>query len=432
MVLLGTAVYAAFHGALVAQLDARIAAGLAELLEEYRNEGLAGLEEAIAARERSGVNGGLGYALFEANGRIAGRLATEKPAPGAKRITFLDEEQSRDAARAAVEILPGGLTLVVAADQEPLEEIDDTVLSLLLIALAATAGIGTAGALVLGAYLRKRLGRLGAKASAIMAGDLTQRMPLSGDNDEFDELSASLNAMLDRIVGLLENLRQVSSDIAHDLRTPLSHLRQRLERALGAEPWAMRAGIEDALEKTDELLALFAAILRISEIESQKLKRSFVRFDLSKLVGELCQSFAPAIEEGGRSIQWRVAPGVLVDGDRELLAQAVVNVLENAEKHTPPGTRIDVRLVETDARIRVTIADDGPGVTPQDRQRITGRFVRLEAARTTRGHGLGLNMVAAIAALHAADLELADNRPGLAVSLTLSAPLAQGMPHAAS
>jgi signal transduction histidine kinase len=274
---------------------------------------------------------------------------------------------------------------------------------------------------LLGAYLRKRLGRISATAQAIVAGDLSQRMPLSKRNDEFDRLAATLNAMLDRIAALMESLRQVSNDVAHDLRTPLSRLRTRLEIALSeiGDAQAPRCALQDALERTDELLALFSAILRISEVESQRLKESFERFDLSAEIEELCQSFAAPIEEGGRSLRWRVEPGLQLRGDCELIAQAVVNLLDNAQKHTPAGTRISVVLARSDERIRLEVADDGPGVPAAERTRITGRFVRLESARSTAGHGLGLNLVAAIALLHEAQLHFDDCRPGLIVVLTL-------------
>lgn len=424
VILLSIGAYLALHRALLDQLDVRMDSGLADLTAEYETEGLAGLEEEVRERGRSDMSGGLGYALFDSEGRrIAGRLAIGKPPPGTTRLEFLDEHRQPHEARADVRSLDGGLTLVAAADQEPLEAIDRKAFSLLFLALSAVAGIGVGGGLILGGYLRRRLGRISTGAQAIMGGDLAKRMPISGKDDEFDRLSESLNGMLDRIVALLENLRQVSSDIAHDLRTPLMHLRNRLDKALAQEgdPRAMRATVEDALAKTDEILTLFAAILRISEIESRKPRRSFVRFDLSALVLDVCQSFAPAIEDNGRSLKWSVASGVPLEGDRELVAQALVNLLENAQKHTPPGTRIDVRLELAASRPRLTVADDGPGVAEQDLERITGRFIRLDGARDSSGHGLGLNMVAAIADLHDADLSLRDNHPGLAVTLTFAA-----------
>jgi signal transduction histidine kinase len=418
--ILGAVLYFAFHRSLLDQLDGRLTNEVIELEADYRGEGFDGLKKAIAEREHASLSGEIGYAVFDSEGqRIAGQLDTPKPPPGARNIVFLDPREGPDPARARVRALGDGLSLVVAADLEPVEQINSTMFSLLLAAMGAVVVIGLVGGLTLGAYLRERLGRISTTAQAIMAGDLTQRMPLSARNDEFDRLSATLNAMLDRISSLLDNLRQVSNDVAHDLRTPLSRLRNRLERALAEDEDlpSLRAAVEDSLGKTDELLMLFSAILRISEVESQKLKRSFVRFNLSEELQEICQSFAPAIEDGGRSLHWLIEPEIWLDGDRELLAQAVINLIENAQKHTPPGTEIDLGLQSSKAGVRLTVADNGPGVAEKDRPRITGRFIRLEEARTTAGHGLGLNLVAAIAGLHRAELRFADNHPGLLVSL---------------
>lgn len=418
--LLGAALYFAFHHALLDQLDSRLGNEAIELTMQYRSGGLASLKKAISEREQAGLSGELGYAVFDAAGhRIAGQMDTPRPAPGTQDIVFIDPREGPDAARADTRALAGDLTLVVAADRAPVEQIDATVFSLLLAGFGAVLVIGLGGGLVLGAYLRTRLGRISTAAEAIMAGDLTQRMALSGRNDEFDRLSATLNAMLDRIAALLDNLRQVSNDIAHDLRTPLSRLRTGLEKALGddSDPAAAKCAIQEALGKTDELLALFSAILRISEIESQKLEQSLLGFDLSADLQELCQSFAAPIEESGRELRWHIEPNIGIHGNRELLAQAVVNLIENAQKHTPAGTKISVTLERAAERIRLTVADDGPGVDAADRDRIAGRFIRLEGARTTPGHGLGLNLAAAVAALHHAELRFSDNAPGLRATL---------------
>jgi len=280
---------------------------------------------------------------------------------------------------------------------------------------------------LLGGYLQKRLGRISAAAQGIMAGDLNQRIATSPRNDEFDQLAVTLNHMLDRICGLLDNLQQVSGDIAHDMRTPLSRLRSRLERA-HADAESNKdtvASIEGSLAAVDELLALFSAILRISEVESGQPKRAFRSFDLSALVQEICQSYAPAIEDNGRTMHWQVADGIHLTGDQELLAQALINLVENAQKHTPAGTHIDVSLERSAAALVISVSDTGPGVRDEDKGRITGRFIRLEQARSTSGNGLGLNLVAAIASLHDGKLTFEDNSPGLRAIISLPV---SGMP----
>ena len=421
IILLGGAVYLAIHAALLSQLEERISNETLALAAEYQREGLVGLKEEIAEQESIGLAADLGYALFDASGaHIAGTMDTQRPlARGMQNIIFNDPQEGPDPARAQVSMLGEGLTLVVAADREPVEKIDATILSLLLVALAGVLVIGLAGGLLLGTYLRKRLGVINTAAQAIMGGDLNHRMALSGNNDEFDQLASTLNAMLNRICALMDNLRQVSSDVAHDLRTPLSHLHTRLEQALASEQDmpAMRKAVGAALVQTDELLALFAAILRISEIESGRIKQSFVHFKLSELVEELCQSFAPVFEDGGYTLSWAVEPDIGINGDRDLLAQTLINLLENTLKHTPAGSLISVELSRGPDSIRLVVADNGPGISAGDHERVTGRFTRLEQARSTPGNGLGLNLVRAIADLHHAQLLLSDRQPGLQVAI---------------
>lgn len=426
MVLLGTVIYFAFHAALINQLDSGIVNEMAELTADYQHRGLVGLTDAIEQREEASTTNDLGYALFDKAGtKVAGRLDTPMPPVGAKDIIFVDPREGPDPARARVRRLDNGMTLVIAADRAPVEAINKTMLSLLLGAFLAVLAVGVVGGLVLGGYLQKRLGRISAAAQGIMAGDLSQRIATSSRSDEFDQLAVTLNHMLDRIGALLENLQQVSGDIAHDMRTPLSRLRTRLERAHSEaeSDKATAASIEDSLSAVDELLALFSAILRISEVESGQPKRAFRPFDVSALVQEICQSYGPAIEDNGRFMRWQVRDDIHLSGDRELLAQALINLVENAQKHTPVGTHIEVSLERSIQTATISVCDSGPGVSDADRSRITGRFIRLEQARSTPGNGLGLNLVAAIVALHDGQLTFEDNAPGLRAIISL--PLGQ-------
>lgn len=245
-------------------------------------------------------------------------------------------------------------------------------------------------------------------------------MPIGGD-DEFDRLATVLNAMLDRIGALIGNLRQVSSDIAHDLRTPLTRLRAEAERAAGEWDGSeiARARLHKVVAQADEVLEIFAALLRISEIEAGGGRRGFGPLDLSTLVEEMSESYEPALRDGGRQLRWTVVPGVTITGDRQLLAQAIVNLIENAATHTPPGTMVEVMLDHAPDGIRLSVRDDGPGIAMADRERVLQRFTRLDASRATPGHGLGLSLVTAIAGMHAMDLRLEDAAPGLRVVLHL-------------
>ncbi|MBN8829367.1 MAG: HAMP domain-containing histidine kinase [Sphingomonadales bacterium] len=416
--LLGAAVYYAAHAALARQMDASIEQATGGLLTELHDDGVDGIREAVGQRESRGPDT-LGYALFDPAGRkIAGQMNTSRPDTGWHRIIFIDPKEGPDPARALVTALPDGSRLVVAADLEPLEEIDRTILAMFGIASLALAGIGLFATILLGGYLRRRLGRIERTAAAIVGGDLTPRMDIGPADDEFDRVAASLNAMLDRIEGLVLNLRQVTSDLAHDLRTPLARLRNQLEtlRDRSSDP-DCAAVAEDAVERADDVLRLFEAILRISELDEGSLRRHFGPVDLGVLVEELGEIHAPIAEDEGRSLQWKGQSGCIVNGDRELIAQALINLIENALCHTPPGSRIVLTASCNAEKVTASVVDDGPGIAPEDRSRVLERFVRLESSRSTAGHGLGLSLVRAIAQAHGAEIALRDAEPGLEIAL---------------
>jgi signal transduction histidine kinase len=224
--------------------------------------------------------------------------------------------------------------------------------------------------------------------------------------------------MLDHIGQLMDSLRHVSDDIAHDLRTPLARLRAVLEEASdSANPEIQRSLIDKALIRMDSVIALFGTILRISEIERGAVRDHFAPMRLDGLAQEIIESYGPAAQDGGRSISASIAEGVTISGDEGLIGQAIVNLIENAIKHTPPGTSIMVTIAIQGERAILTVADDGPGVPAEDRPLVLRRFGRGEISRSTSGHGLGLTLVAAVAATHRAELILDDAAPGLAVSL---------------
>ena len=234
--------------------------------------------------------------------------------------------------------------------------------------------------------------------------------------------------MLDRIEGLLENLRQVSNDVAHDLRTPLARLRTKLERGVVEHQRGVSSGalLEEAIDQVDDVLRLFAAILRIAEIESGETRRFFAKVDLSQLIQDLAESYSPAISDDGRTLTWSIEPDLFVDGDRELLAQAVINLLENAARHTPVGTIIRLTAVRADELACISVTDNGPGVPADEIGRIVKRFARSEDSRSKPGHGLGLNLVCAIARLHGGRLDFRDAAPGLNAIIELHARTSSG------
>lgn len=421
---LGVAVIFFAHAAFMRQLEAQIIEDSGALAAEYRLEGQKGLNFAIGEREAGNATNELLYAVFARDGRrISGGLHARRPVTGWSDLDFQDPLEGPDVARAWAVDLDDGTRLVVGADRSVVERVDGMLGGIFLAAFAVILLLSLSGALLLGAYLRRRLAGISGAADRIMAGDIRRRVPESGTGDEFDALAHALNRMLDRITGLLENLRQLSGDIAHDLRTPLARLRSHLEESLEdvGGPERQRARLSSALEQTDGVLALFAAILRISEIEGGRRKASFRAIDLSEMTSDIVDSYIPAVAEGGRSLSSHVTVAATVQGDHELLAQAIINLLDNAQMHTPPGTQIDLVLEKDATAVRVVICDNGPGVPVEQHDAIFRRFVRLDRGRTISGNGLGLNLVAAIVAMHDGRVEVGDNGPGLKIGFSLPA-----------
>jgi hypothetical protein len=419
LALLGVVVFAVMHLAFAHQLDSMVMDEARTLQEEYATGGEHELAEAISEREASTSSTRMLYAVFAPNGRrIYGSLETKRPRPGVHPISFFDPgEGPGDSARAATADLPDGNRVVVAVDSEWLERIEGVVIVIFSLAFIGSLVVGFGGAVILGSYLQGRLHSISSSAEAIIAGDTRRRMPVSSRKDEFDQLAATLNRMLDRIEGLLENLQQVSSDVAHDLRTPLARLRNHLER--GTLTSNDDALIPDAIRQVDEVLSLFSAILRVAEVESGETKRFFAPVDVTALLYEVAESFSLSFEDAGRIFLWSIEPDIKIDGDRDLLAQAMINLVENAQRHTPAGTIVRMTAVSAGDFVSLQVEDNGPGVPKADLARITKRFARLEGSRNTAGHGLGLSLVSAVAKLHGGRLLLRSTKSGLSATIEI-------------
>jgi signal transduction histidine kinase len=257
-----------------------------------------------------------------------------------------------------------------------------------------------------------------------MRGNLARRIALRGTSDEFDRLSANLNEMLDRIQMLMDGLRQVSNDIAHDLRTPLTRLRQRLElaRTKATTVADFETAVDKAIAETDEILDTFGALLRIAQIEAGTRRAAFTDVDLSGVCQTIVETYAAVAEDHQHALESRIAEGVTVQGDRQLLTQMIANIVENALRHTPDGTRIELELAGLPAAPVCTIRDNGPGIPEPERQKVFRRFYRLDSSRATPGSGLGLSLVAAVAELHRIAVEIGDGQPGLKVTLRFAPP----------
>jgi signal transduction histidine kinase len=279
--------------------------------------------------------------------------------------------------------------------------------------------IAIIGGFVLSLGFLRQVEAISNTAEAIIAGDLRRRIPLRSGGDELDRLAATLNRMLDRITNLMESLRQVSNDIAHDLRTPLGRLRQDLDevRRMPRDSAEYERAIDQAVRESDEILQTFGALLRIAQIESGSRKSGFGIVNLSELVEQIADTYRPVADDEGRTFVTVTAQNVNVEGDRELLAQMIINLVENAISHTGTGTTIELLLERSGDTGVLTVSDNGPGVPGEELKNIFKRFYRLEPSRGTPGNGLGLSLVDAIAGLHGLSLEASENTPGLRVTL---------------
>jgi signal transduction histidine kinase len=249
----------------------------------------------------------------------------------------------------------------------------------------------------------------------VIGGDLSRRIPVDPAGDDIEELVAKLNRMLDELEKLVEGVRRVSDNIAHDLRTPLARLRNRLELLRSEAEEDKRPVVEQALAEADGLLATFNALLRIARIESGPGSSVFEAVDLSVLVDDVAELYEPLVEEAGKELVVRNQRGVSIRGDRDLVFQALANLVDNSLKYTPGGGRIEISLTTTGDEVDVIVSDDGPGISPAEREKVFQRFYRLDWSRSSPGAGLGLSLVAAVAELHQAKVHLEEYHPGLRV-----------------
>ncbi len=271
----------------------------------------------------------------------------------------------------------------------------------------------------------RRIDTISGTANKIMSGNLSERVPVTRRNDEFDALATNLNLMLDRIEALLQGLKEVTDNVAHDLKTPLNRLRNKAEAALrdGTSPEAQRQALETTISESDKLIRTFNALLMIARAEAGAPSGAFADVDMSAVAADVAELYEPAAEEAGMTLETAIAPGVMLRANRELIGQALVNLLENALKYYegPDGQagRISLGIREAGGRVLIEVADNGPGVPAEERGRVVERFVRLEKSRTEPGSGLGLSLVAAVARLHRGELRLEDNNPGLRAIIDL-------------
>ena len=420
---------------LTRQLNQTIDAELTGLSEQYRAGGLNQLVRTVAAR--SETPGNSLYFVADARGRrVAGNLTGvspdlwsstgpvefiySRPAPGGieSRLAF-----------ANVFRLPGDYRLIVGRDIEDRRELARVVRSAMLWGLGVMALFGIGGGYWVSRNLLQRIDAVSATSRTIMDGNLSGRLPVNGSGDELDRLSESLNLMLARIEQLMAGLTEVSDNIAHDLKTPLNRLRNRVEGALQEAhvEGDYREVLERTIEEADELIKTFNAILSIARLEAGAGGANREKLDLSELVHDVAELYEPVAEERGLLLKAETAKPIHIRANRQLLGQAIANLIDNAIKYgaresadRSKGSKpmVDIRTRANGVVAEIVVTDRGPGVPEAERERVIERFVRLEASRSEPGSGLGLSLVAAVARLHGGSLRLEDNHPGLRVVLS--------------
>ncbi len=367
------------------------------------------------------------YLLLDAKGRlVVGNLHYRPAAAGWHTVPLVGavgkDNDDADSVELYVEHFPDGRWLVVGRDDRSMIEFGETLSHIFSrLAIVAVVLVLLAGGFTSWRYL-SRIDVLGERVQRVLEGEHHLLVEGSGRGDEIDRLALRLNRMLARNRVLMEGMRQVSNDVAHDLRTPLIRVRQHLEYCLvqsPSSPLAPRIGL--ALDDLDAVLGTFAALLRISRVEASERRAEFAEHDLSAVFRDVLETYGPVAEDAGYFLHGEIESGLRISCDRQLVVQSLVNLIENALHHTPVGTVIVLGLRRSGQRLVGYVQDTGPGIPAEDRGRVLGRFVRLGSSRSTLGNGLGLALVAAVADLHGMKLTLEDAEPGLRVSLQCDA-----------
>ena len=417
------------------QIQQTVDAEITGLSEQYRLGGIRRLVLVIDTRARRPgsslylVTTPAGEGLAGNVGSLAqGVLDTESWSETEYRR--LDEaEGARHEALVRVFQLPGGFRLLVGRDLEERERLYDIVIAAGRWSIALVIVLGLAGGFFVTRRVLKRVDAMTETTRIIMAGDFSGRLPIAGTGDELDRLAEHLNAMLERIEALMRGLKEVSDNIAHDLKTPLTRLRNRCEQALRAshdEP-GYRAALEATIEESDALMRTFNALLLIARAESGQAREDMDDFDAAEIARDVAELYEPLADEKGLTLSVDAAAAVPVHGNRELVSQALANLLDNAIKYVGSrpqavnGSEADivVKAFGDNGRILLTVSDRGPGIPEGDRGRAVERFVRLEQSRSEPGSGLGLSLASAVARLHGGELRLEDNHPGLSAIIAL-------------
>ncbi len=404
-------------GALDRQTIAAIRTDASALVERYRDAGALGLVEAIEERLALDAENETIYLLVNAEGlRLAGNLTAWPTAIGEEGVWFrtrILHDGATAEARVHRRDLPG-LRLLVGRDESERVQLRLLLTEGVAWSLGAVLLFAGIGAAVIRRALQNRMRPAVATAQGIAAGDFSQRVPISPQGDEFDRLGATMNAMLDRIAALMAGMRGVADAIAHDLRTPIARARGKLEGSLAtaATEEELRAAVEEGIADLDNITRIFQALLRIAEAEAGARRAAFAPLDLPEVLRDAAEFYEAMAEAREQALETDMPEHLPMLGDRDLLLQAVANLLDNAIKFTPAGGVVRLTARQDERGIEIPVSDSGPGLSPEDRARAMDRFFRADASRNLPGSGLGLALVRAVAQLHAGEVLLADAMPG--------------------
>jgi signal transduction histidine kinase len=417
------------------QITSTVQGEIRGLTEQYDQGGLRRLFAAVQVRSRQ--PGSSLYLVTTPNGEgLAGNISALEPGvlerPGWHETSYRRLEAPGGAPatehHALVYVIQlGGFHVLVGRDLEERARLYEIISNAGRWSFALVVVLGLAGGFFVSRRVLSRIDAMTGTSQAIMAGDLSGRLPVAGTGDELDRLANAVNAMLDRIVALMHGLSEVSDNIAHDLKTPLTRLRNRCEQALRGSPSdaAYRAALEATIQESDDLIRTFDALLMIARAESGHARDNMNEFDAAEIARDVSELYEPLAEEKGLALKLDAPSAAPVHGNRELVSQALANLLDNAIKYAAPGkfngspAEILVKAGNDGERIALSVEDHGPGIPEADRGRVVERFVRLEQSRSEPGSGLGLSLASAVARLHGGELRLEDNHPGLKTTITL-------------
>ncbi|MBX9760019.1 MAG: HAMP domain-containing histidine kinase [Beijerinckiaceae bacterium] len=415
------------------QVEATIEAEIKGLSDLYRQGGVRRLVDIIDRRSRQ--PGASLYLVTNFQGQaVAGNILDLPPealrAPGLRETEYerVGEPGLQRRALVRIFVLPGGFRLLVGRDLEDRETIARIFGWALVTSLFWITLIGMLGGLFVARRVLRRVDAMNESAQTIMEGNLATRLPVGRSNDELDRLATNLNSMLERIQELMAGLREVSDNIAHDLKTPLTRLRNHAEQALrtAGSPEEYRSALEEMIEESDGLIGIFNALLMIARLEAGAEPAALTPFDAGEAANDVAELYEPLAEEAGFTLSIDADPSCVVSGNRELIGQALSNLVDNALKYGAPRDGAGARSVRIEVRrqknaVELSVSDRGPGIPQGDRERVLGRFVRLENSRSQPGSGLGLSLAGAVARLHNGELRIEDNAPGLRVTIVIPA-----------